>query len=111
MKKLTALILTLSMLLSMVVLPMGASAAEITEAERLAILSAADLQYVDLSSVANADIFASFEDVGTYSRFNKSASGKSGTTNAYSDKYPATKYSHYDEVFETQNAAGETVTI
>ena len=73
MKKLTALVLTLTMLLSMLVLPMGVTATEMTEAERQEILSAPYYQYVDLSSSANADLFASFEEAGTYARFNKSA--------------------------------------
>lgn len=111
MKKLLSVILAFTMICSCCVMPISASAETITEAERQEILNTPDFQYVDLSAVATADVFASYEDAGTYSRFNKSGSGKSGTTNAYSDKYPATKYSHYDEVFETQNAEGETVTI
>ncbi len=82
MKKLTAIVLTLTMLLSMLVLPMGVTATEITEAERQELLSAPYYQYVDLSSSANADLFASFEEAGTYARFNKSASGTSSAKDA-----------------------------
>ncbi|MBO5099500.1 MAG: hypothetical protein J6C16_04965, partial [Clostridia bacterium] len=82
MKKLTAIVLTLTMLLSMLVLPMGVTATEITEAERQEILSAPYYRYVDLSSSANADLFASFEEAGTYARFNNSASGTSSAKDA-----------------------------
>ena len=79
MKKLTALILTLSMLLSMLVLPMGATATEITEAERKTILSTPDYQYVDFSDVAEADLFAAFSDLGKYAPFQNPASGNTSS--------------------------------
>ena len=54
MKKLTALILTLSMLLSMFAIPMGASA--MTEDERKELLTATQSQYLDITKIDNAHV-------------------------------------------------------
>ena len=96
MKKLTALILTLSMLLSMFAIPMGASAAEITEAERETILNAKPYEYVDFAK--NRDYFALYQEAADYGKFNKAVD----TSKTTEDKVPYTY---------TDSATGESVTI
>lgn len=54
MKKLTAIVLTLTMLLSMLVLPMGVTATEMTEAERQEMLNAVNVEYLDITAIENA---------------------------------------------------------
>ena len=78
MKKLTALILTLSMLLSMVVLPMGASAAEITEPERKALLAEPQRVYLDINP--NNDGYASAHTIRDYATFNSAVDSTKGAS-------------------------------
>ena len=77
MKKLTALVLTLSMLLSMLVMPIGATATEISEAERQEFLNAKSYDYLEFEK--NRDVFAMWQEAADYGRFNQSADETTST--------------------------------
>ena len=96
MKKLTALILTLSMLLSMLVLPMGAAAAEITEAERKALLAEKDYTYIDI--MPNVDMFASASVIRDYATFNKAVT----SGDAFNKEYTATNSAGEEYTYRNQ---------
>lgn len=102
MKKLIALILTLSMLLSMVVV----SAATVSEAERQEILNAKQNSFVSLAPNANVDVYASIATIADYGRFNKSITGSTD------DNFAKTTYNGKEvfDVLPDKTYAGEVIT-
>ena len=68
MKKLFSTILAITMICSCFAMPTAANAADITEAERKAILAEKDYQYVDITP--NIDVFASASVIRDYANFN-----------------------------------------